>query len=58
MTYVEDCIGLGKTGRGAGVGGGDLWIKPGDGELGDTGGNFFLVHLFWISRSDWYLCVT
>ena len=44
-------IGLGKTGsRGAGVGAGDLWVKPGDGELVDTGGNFFLVHFIWISR--------
>ena len=25
---------------------GELWVKPGDGELGDTNGNFFPVHLF------------
>ena len=31
--------GLGKTGRGEGVGAGDWWVKPGDGELGDTDGN-------------------
>ena len=31
---------------------GRLVVKSGDGEVGDTGGNFFLVHLFWISRSD------
>ena len=28
---------LGKTGRGAGVGAGDQWVKPGDGNWGIDG---------------------
>ena len=28
-------LAVGKTGRGAGVGVGDQWVKPGDRELGD-----------------------
>ena len=35
---------LGKTGREAGVGAGDLWIKMVDEELGDADESFFLVH--------------
>ena len=37
---------LGKTERGVGVGMGvgDLWVKPGDGELGDINGNFLYIH--------------
>ena len=47
--------GLGKTGRGAGVGVGDLWVKPGDGELGDAGGNFsgtFIMDQFHVRTSS------
>ena len=35
LSFTVIAIRMDKTGRGAGVGVGDQWIKPGDRELGD-----------------------